>query len=283
MYQIRKWVIHNGIMVASVIFEMRSKLCTKVQQRDTSEGMELTSSEVMSQSPIQKTVIHTEGMALTVQGPAPYMGNILDTPDMVWTEDVWTAEREEEAQQRILDQGDNVSDYWRKKYETKAGVYWHEFYLRNTDKFYKDRHYLHVVFPEIVSSSWRGSSTDGYADKTIDHDSLPLRLLEVGCGVGNAVLPLLDLNPLLHVTAIDFAKSAIEILQKHPAVATGRLAASARCIVKDELPVASESMDLVLCMFVLSAIGPEHQLQALRKIASALRAGGKLLVRDYGR
>ncbi len=207
----------------------------------------------------------------------------MDCPDILWTEDVWTEEREEEAKQRIIEQGQNAPEYWRKRYENKAGAYWHEFYLRNTDKFYKDRHYLHVVYPEIVSP-WRNQSTQGYEDKAVDHDDSPLHMLEVGCGVGNAVLPLLDLNPRLHVTAIDFARSAIEILKRHPSVeATGRLAAHACCIVRDEVPVAAASQDLVLCMFVLSAIGPQHQLQAIKKIAAALKPGGKLLVRDYGR
>jgi 2-polyprenyl-3-methyl-5-hydroxy-6-metoxy-1,4-benzoquinol methylase len=223
----------------------------------------------------------TNGSVMTSLGPAPYMGDILENPDILWTEDVWTASREVEAKQRILEQGANLSKFWKTKYENKAGAYWHDFYLRNTDKFYKDRHYLHVVFPELVNN-WRSGSY-GYTD-AFDYSTWPLNLLEVGCGVGNAVLPLLSLNPLLHITAIDFAKSAIEILKKHPSVLeSGRLHPHARCIVRDELPVTLGTMDLVLCMFVLSAIGPEHQLQALFKIAAAMKVGGKLLIRDYGR
>lgn len=40
-------------------------------------------------------------------------------------------------------------------------------------------------------------------------------LLEVGSGVGNAIIPLIEMNPNLHVHAIDFAESAISILQHH--------------------------------------------------------------------
>lgn len=228
--------------------------------------------------------IERQCAALTALGPAPYMGDILDNPDALWTEDIWTEKREEEARQRIAQQGANVNSFWRSKYESKAGSYWHDFYLRNTDKFYKDRHYLHVVFPELILD-WRNGSPHGYsADPDTDHDKQPLRLLEVGCGVGNAVIPLLELNPRIHVTAIDFARSAIDILSRHPAVSeTGRLAASVCCVVRDDLPVAPQSQDLILCMFVLSAIGPDHQLPALRKLAAALKPGGKLLLRDYGR
>jgi 2-polyprenyl-3-methyl-5-hydroxy-6-metoxy-1,4-benzoquinol methylase len=224
----------------------------------------------------------SNGSAMTSLGPAPYMGDILENPDILWTEDIWTESRKADAKQRILEQGANVSSFWKTKYENKAGAYWHDFYLRNTDKFYKDRHYLHVVFPELIND-WRTGSY-GYTNDKIDYSALPLNLLEVGCGVGNAVLPLLTLNPLLKITAIDFAKSAIEILKKHPAVLeTERLFPFARCIVRDELPVTLGTMDLVLCMFVLSAIGPEYQLEALLKITGALRVGGKLLIRDYGR
>lgn len=37
--------------------------------------------------------------------------------------------------------------------------------------------------------------------------------MEVGCGVGNAAIPLLEAHPKLTVYAMDFAASAISILQ----------------------------------------------------------------------
>ena len=85
-------------------------------------------------------------------------------------------------------------------YEERCGAYWHKFYKRNADNFYKDRHYIHLVFPELN-------------EQRIGKSSDELHLLEVGCGVGNAVLPLLELNPHLHVQAIDCAPSAIDILR----------------------------------------------------------------------
>ena len=246
-----------------------------------------------------------QGEAFTKLGPAPYAGSILDDPELLWTDDIWNEEREKEAQSKLSLQGNVVSDYWKTQYETKAGSFWHKFYKRNADHFYKDRHYLHVVFPELMTnSSCSRDSTE------------PLYLLEIGCGVGNAVLPLIELNPNLHVIAMDFANSAIEILNKHPfthscvdhlpsrcldtsqltatynlintdnnivSAVNQRVRTAVRCIVKDFLPVPAVSMDLALCMFVLSAIAPSEQLGALQKIADILKPGGKLLVRDYGR
>jgi len=38
-------------------------------------------------------------------------------------------------------------------------------------------------------------------------------LLEVGCGVGNAALPLIEVNDHLNVIAIDFAEKAVELFK----------------------------------------------------------------------
>ena len=54
-------------------------------------------------------------------------------------------------------------------------------------------------------------------------------------------------------------------------------------VVKDSLPVANGSADFVLCFFVLSAIAPEFHSLVATKLLSALKPGGKLLLRDYGR
>lgn len=142
----------------------------------------------------------------------------------------------------------------------------------------------------------------------------------VGCGVGNAVLPLAEMDSLLDVVCIDFAKSAVELLQgeiakrtaegEHstslateevavtaPVVAPGgdgtnsssaaplrgTVVASVCDVTKDDLPVAENSVDLILCMYVMSAIGPESMKTAFTKLYKALKPGGKLLFRDYGR
>lgn len=41
-------------------------------------------------------------------------------------------------------------------------------------------------------------------------------LLELGCGVGNAVFPLLAENRGLFVMAVDLSPKGIEILKQHP-------------------------------------------------------------------
>ena len=332
---------------------------------DNEVDLEDDTDDIIEESAAPLRSIVSKGEAFTNQGPAPYGGDILEDPDLVWTEDVWDDEREEEAQSKLAEQGNSISGFWKEQYENKAGSYWHKFYKRNADHFYKDRHYLHIVFPELLQGTVQyqqqlqsnGHTIAAVATNDVTnssdvnqrsqpHTPVLLNLLEVGCGVGNAVLPLIELNPCLHVVAMDFAKSAIDILNKHPFAhscvdnetvsveaaharylqeATNkimnsisnesseytsniarsggssstcttttmantdvntnnrRVRTAVRCIVKDALPVPAQSMDLTLCMFVLSAISPEHQLLALRKISDALRVGGKVLIRDYGR
>jgi len=131
-----------------------------------------------------------------------------------------------------------------------AGKYWHDFYKRNTTNFYKDRHYLHIVFPELAPIS----------EESVKSDQ-PILMLEVGCGVGNAVLPLVEVNPSLQVFAVDFAKSAIDILRSHPLAGAGpgRVSAYVCDIIRDALPpeIPTGALDIVLCFFVLSAIPPQ--------------------------
>ena len=54
-------------------------------------------------------------------------------------------------------------------------------------------------------------------------------------------------------------------------------------ITNEDLPLEDNSMDLVLCMFVLSAISYEKQAGIFKRMCRVLKPGGKLLIRDYGR
>jgi 2-polyprenyl-3-methyl-5-hydroxy-6-metoxy-1,4-benzoquinol methylase len=134
-------------------------------------------------------------------GPGEFVGDILQHPDLIWSQDKWDEERYQLAEERLQLQSRVVSPYWRDRYENKSKIFWHEFYKRNSDHFYKDRHYLHIVFPELKPPVIPAPNT------------LPIHLLEIGCGVGNAVTPLLEIHPTLVVHAMDLAPSAIKILR----------------------------------------------------------------------
>lgn len=252
----------------------------------------IAGSKKMTEEEVEKL-----GRKMTIVGPPspPEGGDILSDPELLWCNDELDefelGRRRCEAEDRILQQGPPVSQHWYKEYTGvgKASRHWTNFYKRNGNRFYKDRHYLHAEFPELlwqepVYLSGSASSSPG------------ISLLEVGCGVGNAVIPLIELNPALRVTAVDFAPSAIEILSRHPFAVTGavkqegkddsappRLVCRVCDIVSQPLPVPAASQDLILCLFALSSIAPEHHPCIASKLAAALKPGGLLLFRDYGR
>lgn len=46
----------------------------------------------------------------------------------------------------------DVSPQLAAKYEREAGRFWHLFYLRNQDRFFKDRHYFEAEFPQLLAA-----------------------------------------------------------------------------------------------------------------------------------
>ena len=88
-------------------------------------------------------------------------------------------------------------------------------------------------------------------------------LLEIGCGVGNSVLPLLELNPDLQITAFDFAHSAISILQENPLFLSNkhRMKVSVCDVTTDHIPVQSHVDSVSNCNIYIILVylsGPMH-------------------------
>ncbi|CAM9209147.1 unnamed protein product [Chrysoparadoxa australica] len=203
---------------------------------------------------------------------------------MLWQEDVWDEEREREAQDILRSKPATLSKFWQNKYKKGCQRYWHQFYKRNRCNFYKDRHYLETVFPVLAETDEDRSN----AERT---KSLPSRgrhgrrtMVEMGCGVGNAVFPLLEVNSGLFIIALDLARSAIQLVKENPLYSL-RCAAFTCDATADPLPeLVSEDggVDAVLLLFCLSAVAPEKQATVVRKAAAALKPGGAILFRDYG-
>merc|ERR1711983_220528 len=90
------------------------------------------------------------------------------------------------------------------KFQRESGKHWDIFYKRNETRFFKDRHWTTREFQELVSS------TDDKNDPLS-----PKVLLEVGCGVGNFVFPLLDLEDFpFKIFAVDLSPRAIEFVKQ---------------------------------------------------------------------
>ena len=201
-----------------------------------------------------------------------------------------------------------VPAFWVNRYEREAAKNWEFFYRRNRDRFFKDRHYLQAEWNELLPAPPTGESgragaasslgTDSH-EEDIDQDAQQvtgeeiktlaatglerLVLLEAGCGVGNTIFPLLRTHPALFAYAFDFSETAVSIVKAHPLAHAGRVIAGVGDLTTGRLPseLAGCTADICTLIFVLSAIAPDKFGSALGAIASGLREGGVVLLRDY--
>ncbi|GLT25602.1 hypothetical protein SLA2020_007230 [Shorea laevis] len=158
-----------------------------------------------------------------------------------------------------------VSSFWREKYEREAKKYWDVFYKRHQDRFFKDRHYL--------DKEW-GSYFSGSGTKV---------LLEVGCGAGNTIFPLIATYPNVFVHACDFSPRAVDLVKTHKDFTETRVSVFVCDLTMDDLSkqVPPTSVDIVTMIFVLSAVSPEKMPLVLQNIKKVLKPNGCVLFRDY--
>jgi len=163
-----------------------------------------------------------------------------------------------------------VPEFQANKLETDARKNWDLFYKRNETNFFKDRHWTTREFQELSGLS----SQDKGARKT---------LLEVGCGVGNFVFPLLEDEVNLFIYCCDFSPRGVNFVKQHPNYDERRVKAFECDITTDSLftELSENSVDLVSLIFVLSAIHPTKHSKVFSNLARVLRPGGVLLFRDY--
>lgn len=152
--------------------------------------------------------------------------------------------------------------------------HWDKFYSKNDRNFFKDRHWFEVEFPELFFSQ------PSYE---------PLHILELGCGAGNSIFPILDgtksTRPNLFITGVDFSEKAIHLVHTDPRYDTKRCNAFVFDIAHPtkELPIPSNSVDIVLLVFVMSALTPKAMNHVMEKISVILKPGGHVFFRDYGK
>ncbi|KAF9568829.1 Methyltransferase-like protein 6 [Mortierella alpina] len=169
-----------------------------------------------------------------------------------------------EYARQIIEKDKAIKPFWVNKYKNEAAKNWDKFYKRNETRFYKDRHWIEREF-------------------TVFKADQELRCLEVGCGVGNFIFPVLERNPTLFMYACDFAPHAIELVKQHEDYKQGRCSAFVCDLTKDPLTdtIPAGSLDVVSSIFVLSAIPAEKLEAAVRNIKEVMKPGGMLCFRDY--
>lgn len=198
--------------------------------------------------------------------------------------------KEEDAEK--LKNAPNLSDFQRDKLNKDAKKNWDLFYKRNGDRFFKNRHWTRHEFKELFEDTLE--RYDGKPDNK-------RFLLEVGCGCGDFVLPLLTTDGQsssscdgfkrpkdLFIYCCDISNKAIEILKSkslYKQHSPEQVKAFTADITLDRETLISETegtlMDIVSLIFVLSALDPSYMKQALENLNSLLKPGGLILFRDY--
>ncbi|KAF9082695.1 hypothetical protein BGX23_012204 [Mortierella sp. AD031] len=191
-----------------------------------------------------------------------------------WDHAPWGEEQEQHALNEIARQKqDPVPEELVETYHKEAADNWNKFYSVNDNKFFKDRHWLRIEFPELF--------------QLVEADAGEKKVMEIGCGAGNTMFPLLNesRNEKLFVYGCDFSSTAVKLVQNHRLYDPTRGRAFVWDLASDDIPpeVEPESMDVLVLIFVFSALHPDKWEQAVKNLYKLLKPGGLIVFRDYGR
>ena len=223
-----------------------------------------------------------------------------------WKEDSWTSVDEMNCSEILKKHIEKCSistiltvDETSPHLEIEDANAWDQFYSNHGNRFFKDRHYFEKAFPTEFppSPAVRPPSTTMGLTTTKSNDCEVQRrtLVEIGCGVGNAILPFLEVGEsegnwdVIH--GLDISTEAIQILRKDPRfIAFNETGPSIRkahghvCDVSRQLPpLCSGISNVTTLIFCLSAIDPARHMEAAKHVVDSLKPGGVLVFRDYGR
>ncbi|GMH81598.1 hypothetical protein TrVE_jg12550 [Triparma verrucosa] len=160
---------------------------------------------------------------------------------------------------------------------------WNSFHANHRSAtFFRPKRYLSAEFPTAMAM--------------LDSHSTPKIMLEVGCGAGAALFPVLAMSERARTesgsgrggvkcVAIDVSETAVELLREQKEYeGVKEYVESHVCdIAREPAPVDESSVDVVFLIFCLSAIEPELFPSALKNLHASMKPGGLLCFRDYGK
>ena len=203
----------------------------------------------------------------------------------------------ETAEQDTIDDDEHV-----KLHPNTQAQCWDGFHTsHSTGNFFKPRRYIMKCFPCILDHCATEDSTQMERPKRL--------VLEVGCGSGSSCLPILrncSENTIIlacdcSAKAVDVCKSVVQsstdaknfgAFVSDPSLesdesdtyfaqdvkrAHGQLMESETTTIDDAVGLA----DIVLMVFVLSAVPPKRVPRFMKQIFDATKCGGKVCFRDY--
>ncbi|QSS66724.1 actin filament binding protein [Histoplasma capsulatum] len=214
--------------------------------------------------------------------PFQFGSRYLEEGDDVFEFNAWDhvetdADYREYAELQYLRQKESpVSEEARDKYNANPSKFWNLFYKHNASNFFKNRKWLHQEFPILTEVS--------------KADAGPQVILEVGAGAGNSAFPILanNKNEQLRLHACDYSKKAVEVIRKAEHYDERYMQADVWDVSaegEDSFPpgLGPDSVDVVVMIFIFSALSPSEWCRALRNIHQVLKPGGHVLFRDYGK
>ncbi|KAI9884641.1 MAG: hypothetical protein M1823_003561 [Watsoniomyces obsoletus] len=215
--------------------------------------------------------------------------------DHVETDDAYKAYAEE---QLMKQREAPVTEFDKKRFNQDPTKWWNKFYQHHTSNFFKDRKWLAQEFP-ILHDVTRP-------------DGPNVTILEVGAGAGNTAFPIMmfNENPRLRLHACDFSKKAVELMRSDERMCggdgtgmkgmKGMMRADVWDVASPSPPVSSKSqeteqdpslppglkessVDIILLIFIFSALSPTQWQAAIHNLYRLLKKGGRILFRDYAR
>jgi len=239
---------------------------------------------------------HSPSNNLKRSEPFQFGSRYLEETDNVFEFNAWdrvdpstdTLYTEYSAQQYAFQREHAVSAFDASRFNTAPEKWWDRFYANNTSNFFKDRKWLRQEFPVLDECTRAPTEAEG------KWEGLRRRrrnnvILEVGAGAGNTAFPILqgNENPGLVIHACDFSKKAVQLIRNNPAYDGQHIRSEVWDVasVTQTLPPGVEegSVDVVILIFIFSALSPSQWSQAVRNIWAVLRPGGEVCFRDYGR
>ncbi|NWW00861.1 METL2 protein, partial [Machaerirhynchus nigripectus] len=166
--------------------------------------------------------------------------------------------------------------YWKKNYEGRSAAVQGYVYNKNQAKTLTDN-------PQGKNCGEELGKLESFPGCDATY-----RILEVGCGAGNSVFPILKVlcnTPGTFLYCCDFASGAVELVKSHSSYNSAWCSAFVHDVCDDALPYPfpDEILDVILLVFVLSTIHPDRMQGVVNRLAKLLKPGGMLLFRDYGR
>jgi len=219
-----------------------------------------------------------------------------------WDHVEWDDEQKQLAAEKVATNSTTKMDAEvAQGYDRDANKYWDAFYGIHNNRFFKDRAWLFTEFAELKGGKNASESESKSAKSSEDLSetmnnltvedfpgcSAKNRILEVGCGVGNTIFPIVEMNfnNDTFVYGCDFSEKAVSLVKEDSKYDPTKIHAFQWDVTEDstEIPFPKYSLDIVILIFALSAIHPDKMKDAISRICSYLKPGGLLLFRDYGR